>query len=146
MKRFVGLLVTAFLGLSLFVVTSGLALADDNRCPLTGNTYVFSMEGTDFELSGFECTFGPGCEAICDLWFGNFDTGPLYHERLPFVCTPEGNVAITVNKTKIPCALNAKGNLECLINDVSGFYCVRLGERVWCLPELPYEFQFDLVK
>jgi hypothetical protein len=139
MRNFLSLLITViFLGISLSV------LADDNRCPLTGNAYVFEVDDIRYELSGFVCTFGPGCEAKCDLWFGNFETGPLYHERLPFVCKPGGDVTITVDEMKIPCALNSRGDLECLAVDVSGYTCVRLGTKTWCLPERPGEFQFDL--
>ena len=115
----------------------------EDRCPLTGNTYVFSVEDIDFELSGFDCTFGPGCEAECDLWCGNFDTGPLYHLRLPFVCTPDGDIILTLDQIKIPCALNSQGNLVCLTSDISGFHCVRLGTKIWCLPEKPGELQFE---
>lgn len=111
------------------------AFAVDNRCPLTGNTYTFELEDLQFELSGFECTFGPGCEATCDLWYGNFEIGPKYHECLPFVCNQDGSVMLTVDKIKMPCALNTKGNLECLILDVSNYECYDLGNRTWCVPE-----------
>ena len=111
----------------------------EDRCPLTGNTYVFSIEDIDFELSGFDCTFGPGCEADCDFWYGNFDTGPLYHARLPFVCKTNGDVIIA----GLPCTLNAQGNLECLVVDISGFHCIQLGSKTWCLPEKPGKFQFE---
>jgi len=139
MKRFFSLLVAAFLGLSLLVLISGLAFADSG-CPLTGNTYIFDAGDIQYELSGFVCTFGPGCRAECDLWYGNFDTGPLYHERLSFACEPGGDIIIA----GIPCALNSQGNLECLTVDISRYTCVRLGTKMWCLPEKPGEFQFDL--
>jgi hypothetical protein len=111
------------------------AFAAENRCPLTGNTYTFELESSQFELSGFDCTFGPGCEATCDLWYGNFETGPLYHERLPFVCYKDGSVILTVDKIEMPCALNAEGDLECLIVDVSNYECYDLGNKTWCIPE-----------
>jgi hypothetical protein len=122
----------------------GVAGAEDNRCPLTGNTYVFSVDGVDFELSGFDCIFGPGCEATCDLWFGNFEIGPKYYMSLPFVCEPTGDVRITIDQIELPCALNAQGNLECFIVDVSGYVCSRLGSKFWCLPEKPGECLFIL--
>ena len=142
MKKILSLLVISFLGLLLVLFVSK-AISAENRCPLTGNTYVFSIEDIDFELSGFDCTFGPGCEAKCDLWCGNFDTGPLYHLRLPFVCTPDGGIILTLDQVKIPCALNSQGNLVCLTSDISGFHCVRLGTKIWCLPEKPGELQFE---
>ena len=139
MRNFLSLLITVmFLGISLSV------LADDNRCPLTGNTYTFEAEGVQYELSGFICTFGPGCQADCDLWYGTVPDGPFYHASLPFSCEENGDVIITVDQIRIPCALNSQGDLECLIIDVSGYICVRLGTKTWCLPEKPGEFQFDL--
>ncbi|MBE9592724.1 MAG: hypothetical protein IMF19_04520 [Proteobacteria bacterium] len=135
MKNLFILLITIFLGLSLIT----LSLADD-RYPLTGNTYVLELGDVAYELSGFECTFGPGCQADCDLWHGDFDTGPLYHSRLPFSCEESGDVIIA----GIPCALDSQGNLECLAVDVSGYTCIKLGTKTWCLPGKPGEFQFDL--
>ena len=134
MKNFLSLLITVmFLGVSLSV----LAFADD-RCPLTGNTYVFEVEDIRFELSGFVCTFGPGCHADFDLLYGTLPDGPFYHTRLPFSCWENGDAIIA----GLPCALNSQGNLECLTADVSGYTCMRLGTKTWCLPEKPGEFQF----
>lgn len=113
------------------------AFADD-RCPLTGNTYIFEAEDIQYELSGFECTFGPGCEADCDLWYGNFDTGPLYHIRLPFVCRENGDV----NIAGLPCALTIDGDLECLCRDVSSYTCQKVGTRTYCSPEETAVLQF----
>lgn len=138
MKKLIVLLVTVFLGLSL------LALAEEARCPLTGNTYVLVTDDGNFELSGFDCTFGPGCEANCDCWYGDFEFGPLYHARLPFTCEPSGDMILTINKINIPCALNSEGNLECFTSDITGYVCTQLGEKIWCLPKMPGELQFDL--
>lgn len=124
-----------------FLFLGGLAVAEE-RCPLTGNSYVFSMEGADFELSGFDCTFGPGCEATCDLWYGNFEEGPKYYKSLPFVCETTGDLRLTIDQVEIPCALNSQGDLECFSADISGYVCARLGSKVWCLPEKPDEFLF----
>lgn len=124
MKSFLILLVTILsLGIAVFTLA-------EERCPLTGNTYSFTVDDTTFELSGFDCTFGPGCEANCDLWHGDFNTGPLYHERLPFICKQDGSVIIN----GIPCALDSSGNLECLLVDTSDYTCHQLGDRTWCVP------------
>jgi hypothetical protein len=120
------------------------AFAAENRCPLTGNTYTFGLEGSQFELSGFDCTFGPGCEATCDLWYGDFETGPKYYMSLPFVCYQDGSVILTVDKIKMPCALNAEGDLECLIVDVSNYECYDLGNKTWCIPFESEKLQFEL--
>lgn len=117
------------------------AFAGGSRCPLEGNTYVFLVDDVPYaELSGFECTFGPGCEAECDLWWGDFDVGPLYHAQLPFVCEESGDIVIA----GFPCALNSEGSLECLAVDTTGYSCITIGEKTWCLPQKPDEFQFDL--
>lgn len=118
--------------------TTVFTIADD-RCPLTGNTYSFEVDDTKFELSGFDCTFGPGCLADCDLWYGDFDTGPLYHVRLPFQCELDGSVIIDVVFDEVflcnlLCGLTPNGNLECLIVDVSNYTCRRLGNKTWCVP------------
>lgn len=107
------------------------AFADDGRCPLTGNTYVLEVEDVRFELSGFVCIFGPGCQAECDLWWGNFDTGPIYHARLPFNCETTGDVIIA----GLPCALTSDGDLECLFIDVSNYTCQKIGTKTYCLQE-----------
>jgi hypothetical protein len=117
--------------LVMLVVCLGAAvftLADD-RCPLTGNTYSFEVDDTRYELSGFDCTFGPGCEADCDLWYGDFDTGPLYHAILPFQCDLDGSVIIN----GIPCGLTSGGNLECLLVDTLEYKCYRVGNKTWCV-------------
>lgn len=124
-----------------FFLFGGLGNADD-RCPLTDNTYVFIAGDIQFELSGFDCTFGPGCQADCDLWYGNFDTGPIYHERLPFTCAVDGSVVLTIRQIEIPCALNSQGNLECLTADIAEYHCVSLGEKIWCFSEEPGQFKF----
>jgi hypothetical protein len=134
MRNFFSLLITImFLGISLSV------LADDNRCPLTGNTYVFEVDDVRFELSGFVCTFGPGCEAKCDLWWGNFQRGPLYHTVLPFNCKQNGEVLIA----GCPCVLTEGGDLECLLIDTTGFECYTSGNTRWCfsnkIPELIFK-------
>jgi hypothetical protein len=115
----------------------GIGLADD-RCPLTGNVYILGEGDNQFELSGFDCTFGPGCEADCDLWYGNFDTGPVYHEILPFSCETNGDVVIA----GLPCTLNSQGNLECLLVDTTGYHCQKFGAKTWCFSEWPDEFKF----
>ncbi|MBE9571684.1 MAG: hypothetical protein IMF11_13735 [Proteobacteria bacterium] len=129
--------------LALVFLSWGNVGAVDTRCPLTGNTYVFSMDGVDFELSGIECTFGPGCEATADLWYG-IETGPKYYLPVPFVCEPTGDIRITVGEIELPCALNSKRDLECFTTDISGYVCTRLGSKMWCLPEKPGEFVFTL--
>jgi hypothetical protein len=129
MKSFLTLLIsTVFLGIVLSVATFSLA---DNGCPLTGNTYSFEVEDVKYELSGFNCTFGPGCCSNCDLWYGDFDTGPLYHAVFPFQCYTDGSVTIA----GLPCALTAGGNLECLIVDTSDYTCYEIGNQTWCVPE-----------
>ena len=133
MKNFLALLMTVlFLGIAVFT------LAED-RCPLTGNIYSFEVEDTKFELSGFDCTFGPGCLADCDLWYGDFDIGPLYHVRLPFQCESDGSVIIDVVFDEVflcnlLCGLTSNENLECLIVDISNYTCHRLGNKTWCVP------------
>lgn len=114
------------------------------RCPLIGNTYSFKIDAETWELSGFECTFGPGCQSECDLWHGNFKVGPKYYLSLPFVCETDGNVILTVDKMKLPCATNSRGNLECLIADISGYHCIELGGKTWCLPVKSEIFEFIL--
>lgn len=129
MKNFLALLVTVmFLGLTLLVTAPTFA---DDRCPLAGNTYTFEVGDVKYELSGFDCTFGPGCHATCDLWYGDFDTGPLYHAVFPFQCYTDGSVTIA----GLPCALTAGGDLECLIVDTSDYTCHALGDHTWCVPE-----------
>lgn len=112
-------------------IWGALAFAQDERCPLTGNVYVFEAGDIEFELSGFECTFGPGCQAVCDLWHGNFDTGPLYHARLPFICEESGDVLIA----NIPFGLTAAGNLECLPFVTTNYKCQKIGTKTWCVPK-----------
>jgi hypothetical protein len=134
MKRFLVLIITLmFLGLSVF------ALADDSRCLLTGNTYSFEVDNVKYELSGFDCTFGPGCQAECDLWYGDFATGPLYHEVLPFHCYTDGSVMIA----GLPCGLTLNGDLECLIVNTSDYTCYVLGDRTWCVPEDGVAINFE---
>jgi len=133
MKKILGLLMVILLGLSL------IAFADD-RCPLTGNAYTLVVDGLSCELSGFDCTFGPGCQANCDLWYGNFEVGPLYHTILPFNCQQNGDITIA----NIPCSLNSEGNLECLAVNTADYHCVDLGGKTWCFPEEPGKLQFDL--
>lgn len=139
MKNFLALLTVT----TLLVLTVSFGIAEDTRCPLTGHAYTFEVDDLQFELSGFDCIFGPGCEATCDLWYGNFETGPLYHAILPFVCSTDGNVVLTVEQKEIPCALNFEGNLECLMIDVSGYSCLKLGNKTWCVPESGVIFNFE---
>ena len=110
-----------------------LPLFADGRCPLTENGYFLDIEDTRYELSGFDCTFGPGCQADCDLWYGIFETGPLYHMILPFSCSQDDTAIIA----GCPCSLNLDGDLECLAVDTSSYYCVELGNKTWCFPEEP---------
>ena len=134
MKNFLVLLLTVmFLGLTTFTVA-------DTRCPLTGNAYTLEVDGISYELSGFDCTFGPGCLAKCELWYGNFDIGPTYLIRLPFNCQQNGDITIA----NIPCSLNSEGNLECLAVNTADYHCVHLGNKTWCFPEKPEKLQFDL--
>lgn len=126
MKKVLFLIV---LTLGFFLGSNAVALED--RCLLTGNVYVFEAGDIEFELSGFVCTFGPGCSANCDLWWGNFDTGPLYHARLPFSCFDNGDALIA----GIPCGLTSSGNLECLLIDSANYKCQKVGTRTWCVPE-----------
>jgi len=114
-----------------------LPLFADGRCPLTGNEYFLDIEDTRYELSGFDCVFGPGCSADCDLWYGDFEVGPLYHVVLPFSCSHE-----TATIAGLPCALNLNGDLECLAVDTSDYHCVELGDKTWCFPCEPEIFLF----
>lgn len=126
--------------LIMLVVCLGAAvftLADD-RCPLTGNIYSFEVEDVRYELSGFNCTFGPGCVADCDLWYGDFDIGPLYHVTLPFQCELDGSVIIDLVFDEIylgslVCGLTCGENLKCLFVDTSDYTCYKLGNRTWCM-------------
>jgi len=106
----------------------------DDRCPLTGNTYIYDQ----YELSGFDCTFGPGCSADCDLWYGNFETGPLYHMVLPFSCSQDATAIIA----NFPCSLNLNGDLECLMVDTFNYHCIKLGNKTWCFPKEPETLLF----
>ena len=128
-----------------FCLTGISAFAGDNRCPLTGSAYTLEADDVSYELSGFECTFGPGCQADCDLWHGNFETGPLYHEILPFNCRQSGDITITVAGADIPCALNSDGNLECLTVNTADYHCVDLGDKTWCFPTDPQRLLFKLL-
>ena len=110
----------------------------DSRCPLTGNTYFLDTEDIRYELSGFNCTFGPGCSADCDLWYGNFETGPLYHMTFPFSYLQD-DTAIIAN---LPCSLDLNGDLECLMVDTSNYHCIKLGNKTWCFPEEPETLLF----
>lgn len=128
MKNFLVLLVTILsLGLAAFTFA-------DNGCPLTGYTYFLELDEVQYELSGFDCTFGPGCCADCDLWYGDFDTGPLYHERLPFRCYSDGSVTIDVWDYDIICGPTSEGDLECILVDSLVYKCYKLGSRTWCVP------------
>jgi len=142
MNRVIIFLVSIFLLLG----GSGLA-ADDNeteaRCLLTGNTYLFVDGDISYELSGFDCTFGPGCQSLCDLWYGDFVDGPKERIQLPFVCE-SGDVRLTVGHVEIACTLTAIGDLTCLTADVSGYRCIQLGEKTWCVPEDAQPFTFTL--
>lgn len=132
MKNFLALLITVmFLGMALSVAT--LSFADD-RCPLTGYTYTFEVDDVKYELSGFDCTFGPGCIAECDLWYGDFDTGPLYHEVLPFQCYTDGSVTISILTYDLICGLTLSGDLECILVDALNYTCYKLGSKTWCIP------------
>lgn len=121
--------------LGILIFSPALANAE---CPLTGNIYSIELNNVTYELSNFNCTFGPGCQANCDLWYGNFDTGPLYHEQLPFVCWQNGDITIA----GIPCTLNNEGNLDCLIIDTTNYHCQKFGNKTWCFPEEVDSFQF----
>lgn len=112
----------------------------NDRCPLTGNVYVFQIDDTSFELSGFECTFGPGCSSNCDLWYGNFDTGPRYYAILPFSCEQNGNAVIA----GCPCALTENGDLKCLLTDISGYHRYELGGTVYYVPDKTNTFTFEV--
>ena len=136
MRAFCTVLVVAIL------LFGGLSWAD-NWCPLTGNTYLLEADDITWKLSSFECIFGPGCQAECDLWYGNFEFGPVHYKPLPFVCESDGDVLITIDKIKIPCALNSQGDLECLTVDVSGYRCTQLGGKTWCFPVQSEMFKFN---
>ena len=129
-----------------FCLTGISAFAGD-RCPLTGNAYTLEADGLSFELSGFECIYGPGCLANCDLWYGNFETGPKYYESLPFNCQQNGDITITIVTDDadfvFPCALNSEGNLECLAVNTADYHCVDLGDKTWCVPLGSELLQFD---
>lgn len=79
-------------------------------CPLVGQSYRFDTLDISYELSGFACEVGPGCRGTCDLWYGNFEAGPLYRYSLEFSCQ-KGDIFIS----GISCKLNNKGNLVCKI-------------------------------
>lgn len=135
----ISVLITIMLMIVAFCFTEISAFAGDDRCPLTGNTYTLEANGLSYELSGFECTFGPGCQADCDLWHGNFETGPKYHTIWPFNCHPSGDITIA----NLPCALNSDGNLECLAVNTANYHCVDLGDKTWCVPLGSELLQFD---
>ena len=123
------LLLTAFISVSMA----------DERCFLEGNTYVLTIEDVSYELSGFECTFGPGCSSDCDLWYGDFDSGPLWHVVLPFSCNG-GTVVIA----GVPCELTDEGNLKCLMVDTSSYHCYKISGGTYCLPSEAAMVQFDI--
>lgn len=140
----ISLFTTIMIMVVAFSLTGFSAFAGEDRCPLTGNTYTLTLDAAEisYELSGFECTFGPGCQADCDLWFGNFETGPLYHTILPFNCRQSGDITIA----DVPCALNSEGNLECLAVNTADYHCVQLGDKTWCFPTDPQKLLFKLLK
>jgi hypothetical protein len=113
----------------LLLLPAQVVVADD-RCALEGHSYSFDIGDTSFVLSGIECTFGPGCSGDCDLWYGNFDTGPLDYMALPFVCW--GTTAVIAN---LPCALTANGHLKCLLTDISGYHRYELGGTIYYVPD-----------
>ena len=107
-------------------------------CPLVGNVYRYESKDMSIELSDFECEVGPGCEGACSLWYGNFDSGPLYHDSLPFSCTRNG---ITI--LGLPCDIDSKGNLECLIALIDNYHCYKVGAKTYCFPKEKKVLQFN---
>jgi len=101
---------------------------DGEVCPLEGKVFSTSINGTEYQLSNFECGFGPGCGGACDLWYGNFKFGPIYHYSagLPFLCR-NGSIEIA----GCPCAFDGD-TLKCLIVP-DNFKCIKIGTRTWCV-------------
>ena len=114
--------------LSILFVSAAVA---EDRCFLVGNTYDVVVDEVKIaELSGFKCTFGPGCSSNFDYWWGDFDSGPLWHTEFPFTCDEDGSAVIA----GLPCMQTPEGALRILTVDTSGYWCVLFGGKIWCVP------------
>lgn len=124
MRKISILLLLAFI----FILCPSWLLASE-VCPLEGKVFSTSINGTEYQLSNFECGFGPGCGGSCILWYGNFESGPIFHypAGLPFLCSHDGSIMIA----GWPCAI--EGNtLKCLL--IPGNYeCIKIGTKSWCV-------------
>lgn len=112
------------------------AAPDDNGttpkpfiCPLVGNTYQLDAPEISYSLSNFRCEVGPGCIGVCDLVYGNFDTGPMYIYPLPFSCQVN-----SIMIADLPCDIQ-NGNLRCLGVVMGDCNCYCIGDITYCFQE-----------
>ena len=111
------------------------------RCPIEGSSFNLTPKGSDitYELTDFDCSFGPGCCGVCSLWYGDFKLGPVKRIPLEFSCTERGILI-----ANLPCYMDANATkLFCIPINMKNYHKVNILDKVFFLPKDVNVIQFN---
>ena len=126
------------LAILLLVVSSSLA---GQRCPLMGHSFIFTppKSSISYELTDFDCSFGPGCEGYCSLWYGDFNLGPLHRIPLDFSCyipkdaSPD---AASISIANIPFFVDSNvTSLTCIPINLKDYHEIHVAGKTFIVPK-----------
>ena len=146
MRRF--FLASLLLGLMCFLATPVFA---GGRCPIEGQSFIFTSQGSNdsYELTDFNCSFGPGCGGVCSLWYGNFKTGPLQMVPLDFSCYIPKDASpdmASIFIANLPCFVDANvTSLTCIPINVKDYKQISISGKLFWVPKevVPISFSID---
>lgn len=122
----------------LFVVSSSFA---SQRCPLEGHSFILTppKSSISYELTDFDCSFGPGCNGSCSLWYGDFKLGPLHRIPLDFSCSIPRDASpdeASIFIYHLPCFLDANStSLSCLPISMDDYHAIKISGKVFYVPK-----------
>ena len=110
-------------------------------CPIEGNSFNFIPKGSNitYELTDFDCAFGPGCCGVCSLWYGDFKIGPVKRIPLEFSCIKQ---EITI--ANLPCYMDSNATkLFCIPINMKDYHKVKVLNKIFFLPKDVNVIQFN---
>ena len=119
------------------------------RCPIEGSSFNFIPEGNNitYELTDFDCSFGPGCCGTCSFWYGDFKLGPINRIPLDFSCriprdaSPDAASILIAN---LPCYTDANvTKLFCIPINMKDYHKVKVLNKIFFLPKDVNVIQFN---
>ena len=119
------------------------------RCPIEGMSFNLMPKGSNitYELTDFDCSFGPGCCGTCSFWYGDFQLGPINRIPLDFSCripkdaSPDEASILIAN---LPCYVDANATkLFCIPINMKDYHKVKVLNKVFFIPKDINVIQFN---